>query len=192
MPRNPDKTPCQVPGCHNWAMRGHTRCRSHRDRELGPRRGGAPPGNLNAIKTGHQAHPASLSDLRDVARQVVLQPEQLPDCLHRLAASVHSRTRDPYRALVAFQALLSDLIPLVATDLFMAEMRTLLGRLPPERQSAVVRALRRQTGRQSPEAALLSLRGLDIESEKSKKTSTGTGPSAASGAPPPTAPGDGG
>jgi hypothetical protein len=192
MPRNPDKTPCQVPGCHNWAMRGHTRCRSHRDRELGPRRGGAPPGNLNALKTGHQAHPASLSDLRDVARQVVLQPDRLPDCLHRLAASVHGRTRDPYRALVAFQALLSDLIPLVATDLFMAEARARLGRLPPERQRTVLSDLRRQTRRQSPGAALLSLRGLDIESEKSKKTSTGTDPSSASGTRPDAAPGDGG
>ena len=31
---------CQVPGCRNWAMRGHTHCRPHRDPELGPR--GAP------------------------------------------------------------------------------------------------------------------------------------------------------
>jgi hypothetical protein len=31
MPRNPHKTRCQVPGRRNWAMRGHTHCRSHRD-----------------------------------------------------------------------------------------------------------------------------------------------------------------
>jgi len=148
-------------------MRGHTRCRSHRDRELGPRGGGAPPGNLNALKTGHQAHPTSVSDLRGVANRVVLQPDQLPDCLHGLAGSIHSRTRDPYKALVAFQALLSDLIPLVATDLFVAEMRTLLGRLPPAQRSLVVSTFRQQVGRLSPAAALLSLRGLVIESEKS-------------------------
>jgi hypothetical protein len=180
MPRNLDKTPCQVPGCHSWAMHGHTRCRSHRDRELGPRGGGAPPGNLNALKTGQQAHPTPISDLRDVANQVILQPDQLPDCLHGLAGSIHSRTRDPYRTLIAFRALLSDLIPLVATNLFIAEMRTLLGRLPPARRSTVATTFRKQMERQSPEAALLSLRGLIIESEKSKKTSTGTNPPATS------------
>ena len=51
MPRNPSKRRCQVPGCRNWAMRANTRCRPHRDRELGPRGAGAPAGNLNALHT---------------------------------------------------------------------------------------------------------------------------------------------
>jgi hypothetical protein len=65
MPRNPNKTHCQAPGCkavlRTAAIRGHTHCRSHRDAELGPRGAGAPPGNLNALKTGQDAHPLSRS-----------------------------------------------------------------------------------------------------------------------------------
>jgi hypothetical protein len=30
MPRNPNKTRCTFPGCHNWAMRGEDRCHVHR------------------------------------------------------------------------------------------------------------------------------------------------------------------
>jgi hypothetical protein len=32
MPRNPRRTRCQVPGCRNWAMRGHSHWRPLRDR----------------------------------------------------------------------------------------------------------------------------------------------------------------
>jgi len=30
MPRNPNKTRCTFPGCHNWAMHGQERCHVHR------------------------------------------------------------------------------------------------------------------------------------------------------------------
>jgi hypothetical protein len=36
MPRNSQRTRCQVPGCRNWAMRGHSHCHPHHDSELGP------------------------------------------------------------------------------------------------------------------------------------------------------------
>ena len=57
MPRNPHKTRCQTPNCRSWAMRGRTHCRTHSDRELGPRNAGAPQSNLNALKDGQHAHP---------------------------------------------------------------------------------------------------------------------------------------
>jgi hypothetical protein len=95
-------------------MRGHTRCRSHRDRELGPRGGGAPAGNLNALKTGDHTHPLPLLGLQRLVRQIARQPDQLPDHLHLVARSIHSRTGDPHKTLIAFRALLTDLIPQVA------------------------------------------------------------------------------
>ena len=175
MPRNRNKTPCQVPGCRSWAMRGHTHCRSHRDRELGPRGGGAPLGNLNALKVGDYAHPLPASDLRAIADLLVRQPDQLPDHLDRIARSIQDRTRDPYRILVAFRTVLSDLIPYVATGLFINELHALLQRLPPLQRGPVVRAVNTQLRHLDPADALFSLRDLMIELENSTKTSTGTG-----------------
>jgi hypothetical protein len=72
MTRNPNKTPCQHPGCRNWAMRGHTLCRSHRDPELGPRSRGEPRSHPNAHRTADHAHPLPSLDLvqlvKDLAR----------------------------------------------------------------------------------------------------------------------------
>jgi hypothetical protein len=188
MPRNPNKAPCQASGCHNWAMRGHTHCRSHRDRELGPRRGGAPPGNLNALRTGDHAHPLSPSDLRDLADQLIRQPDHLPEHLSLVAHSLHTRsgclrqskTHDPYRTLVALRTVLSDLIPHLALGLFKTELAASLQRLPPSERGPLLRTVKKQLGHQAPEVALLSLRRLMIESQENKKTSTGTGPSPAS------------
>jgi hypothetical protein len=36
MPSSPHRTRCQVPGCRNWAMRGHTHCRSHSGQTRAP------------------------------------------------------------------------------------------------------------------------------------------------------------
>jgi hypothetical protein len=184
MPRNRNKKPCQVPGCRAWAMRGHTRCRSHHDPELAPRGGGAPQGNLNALKTGDGAHPLPVPDLHLLAGQVVRQPDQLPDLLDLVARSIHSRTGDPLKTLVALRSVLADLIPQVAVALFKAEFNALLGRLPPSQQGSVLHAVRKQVERIAPETTLLRLRTLMIESEKSEKTSTGTGPRPAAGAAP--------
>jgi hypothetical protein len=60
MPRNPSKARCTVPGCRNWSMRDHTRCRPHRNLELGPQRAGPPPGNLYALRSGAET-PSSRS-----------------------------------------------------------------------------------------------------------------------------------
>jgi hypothetical protein len=50
MPGNLHKTRCQIPGCRNWAMCGHTHYRPRRDSELGPRGASAPHDNLNALR----------------------------------------------------------------------------------------------------------------------------------------------
>jgi hypothetical protein len=150
-------------------MRGHTRCRSHRDRELGPRGGGAPPGNLNALKTGEHAHPLSPNDLRLVASQVVRQPHQLPDHLDLIVRSIHSRTSDPYNTLVALRAALSDLMPQVAVALFKTELDAQLRRIPPSQRGPLLRAVNKRLRCRTPEAALLSLRDTTFESEKSQK-----------------------
>jgi hypothetical protein len=42
-------------------MRGRTHCRSHSDPELGPRGGGAPQGNLNALYAGCEKSLAALT-----------------------------------------------------------------------------------------------------------------------------------
>jgi hypothetical protein len=175
MPRNPHKTPCQTPGCRSWAMRGYTHCRTHRDPELGPRGGGAPLANLNALKTGDHTHPLPAPDLQHLARQLVQQPGQLPYHLGLAAQSIHSRTQaDPFRTLLALRASLSDLIPQVAIGLFTTEMDALLRRLPPSQRGPVLHTVRQQVGRQAPQAALFTLRSLMTEFEKSQKTSTGT------------------
>jgi hypothetical protein len=175
MPRNRDKAPCDVAGCRNWAMRGHTRCRSHRDPELGPRGGGAPSHNLNALRTGEHAHPVSPADLHHLVTRIVRHPDRLPDHLALAIRSLHRRTADPYKALVALRALLSDLLPLVAAGLFEAGVEDRLRCLPPSQRRSFTQTIKEQIRTQSPEAVLLSLRTLIIESENPKKTSTGTG-----------------
>lgn len=175
MPRNRDKAPCQIPACRNWAMRGHAHCRSHRDRELGPRGGGAPPGNLNALKTGDHTHPLPLSELRPLADQLVRHPDQLPDLLDPIVRSIHSRIRDPYKALVALQTTLTDFRQQVAAALFKTEVDALLRRLPSSQRDRLLRTLKEQTGPWLSEATILSVRRQMIEFEKNSKTSTGTG-----------------
>jgi hypothetical protein len=163
MPRNPNKTHCQAPGCHNWAMRAHTHCRSHRDAELGPRGAGAPPGNLNALKTGQDAHPLSRSGLRTLAQQIASDPQQLPSHLQPAIGSIHARTRDPVKTLLALQAMFTDLLPLVAQNLFTAELETLLHQVPPQRRSSLQTIVWKQAVRLGPEAKLRFLRAIAAE-----------------------------
>ena len=173
MPRNPAKTRCQVPGCRNWAMRGHTRCRSHRDHELGRRGGGAPPGNLNALKSGRHAHPVSLPALDLLAGQIVDRPEQLPDHIAGIVRSIQDRTRDPHKVLLAFQPTLASLISLVAKEVFVAEVNALLRQTPPSRRGSLLRIIKRHARHQAPGAALRTLRELTTELEEShRETST--------------------
>jgi hypothetical protein len=72
MPRNPHKTPCSVPGCRAWAIRGSDppRCSAHRGAGAHPEPGpgvGAPPGNQNRLLHGFYA--------------TILRPEELADLL---------------------------------------------------------------------------------------------------------------
>lgn len=160
MPRNRNKAPCQVPGCRNWAMRGHTRCRAHRDAELGPRGGGAPPGNLNAVRTGRHAQPVPPGDLSNLAHQLVADPQHTPQHLEPLLASIHGRAGDPFKTLVALQAAFAELLPLLAQRLFAAELDHLLRRLPPHQASAVLTTVRRNTPSRDPGTCLAFLRRL--------------------------------
>ena len=62
MPRNPNKTPCGIPGCRAWAIRGSNppRCSPHRHSKQQPTIPdlaetpivGAPPGNQNRLVHG--------------------------------------------------------------------------------------------------------------------------------------------
>jgi hypothetical protein len=173
MPRNRDKLCCQVPGCGSWAMRGHTLCRSHRDVELGPRGGGAPQDNLNALTTGQHAHPLS-GPVHDRLAQLILhQPDQLPQHIALATQIIHDHTGDPYKTIVALRAFLSDVVPPVAGGLFIAEMRTFLGRLPPANRAPFLHLIRTNLGRRSNVGALLFLRAAIRIMEKRQKTNTG-------------------
>ena len=170
MPRNRNKTPCQVPNCRNYAMRGHTHCRSHRDHELGNRGGGAPPGNLNAINTGRHAHPVSPTDLQQGAHQLTIQPELLTKWLGQAVDSVQSRTGgDPYRSLVALRSVLSHLASHVAADLFKTEMAALLVQLSPSLRDRFLRAIHVCYGHRPPGEALRGLRKLVDQARKPEK-----------------------
>jgi hypothetical protein len=74
MPRNPEKTPCTVPGCRAWAIRGSDppRCSPHSSRA------GAPPANHNHLVHGFYAttlHPQELADLAAYAGDTTIDAE---------------------------------------------------------------------------------------------------------------------
>jgi hypothetical protein len=154
MARNPNKARCQVPGCRNWAMRGHTHCRSHRDAELGPRGAGAPAANLNALKTGQHAHPFDPASPDHLTRQLASDPQQLPAYLERAIASIHARTGHPLQTLIATRAALAQLLPLVAQNLFAAGLQDLLRHIPPQRRAGLQAVLARNALPLSPKNKL--------------------------------------
>ena len=126
--------------------------------------------------TNRRRIPLPASDLRAIADLLVRQADQLPDHLDHIARSIQDRTRDPYRILVAFRTGLSELIPYVATALFISELHVLLHRLPPSQRGPVLRGVNAQLRHLDPADALRSLRDMIIELENSHKTSTGTDP----------------
>lgn len=182
MPRNPYKTPCQAQGCRNWAMRGQTLCRVHRNRDLGPS-GGAPPGNLNALRTGEHAFPLSYSDLQALAHDLTCQPHQLPDLLDAAIQSIHSRTGDSFQTLRALLPLLKELLPLVAEGLYEAELEALLQGLSPRDQDNLQAVLWRSSRGYDAETRLCFFRAIArrVESampqikKNTGKTTNGTG-----------------
>ena len=172
MPRNVYKKPCQVEGCRNWAMRGQARCRVHSNDFLGPM-GGAPPGNLNALKTGQHAHPLPYDGLIDLSADLVRRPDQLPALLDPVIRSIHVRTDDPYKTLCALLPLLSELLTLVAEDLYQAELDALLRQLPPDRHAALHTILRRYARQAGPQGRLLFFRGIAARIAPHQKKCTG-------------------
>jgi hypothetical protein len=113
-------------------MRDHTHCRSHRDSELRPRGAGAPHHNLNALRTGHHAHPLTRDDLDQLVHSILRTPDLLPHHLDRTAQSIHHRSQDPVKALLALQTFAHSLLSRVTYDLFIGELPTVLGEAPPD------------------------------------------------------------
>ena len=187
MPRNLDKTRCTIPGCRNWAMRDHTYCRPHRNNEFreasshsitqypdyggtpkdevrqrreGARGSGAPPGNLNALKTGAYANPLPPSELEDLVATVVADPDDFVNRICLAVRAVQDRTGDTFLTLVALRRLLTQLVPLVAARLFIAELYAYLRRssLSPLECHRQVREIARLAAGKNLEARLWALR----------------------------------
>ena len=195
MPRNPNKTRCACPACRsaaeippaldlqgrvratrgrNWAMRDHTYCRPHRvasrgtrdrDDELGSCGGGAPPGNLNAIKTGAYTNPTPPSELVDLVAVIIADPDDLPtriDLAVRAISEIpfrgHDRTGDPCLTLVALCRLFTQLVP-YAARLFITELYAYLRRssLSPLECDVQVRKIARLAAGKNLEARLWAL-----------------------------------
>jgi hypothetical protein len=141
MPRNLHKSHCQVPGCRAWAMHGAVHCRAHRDAEIGPRGGGAPAGNLNALKTGDYAHPLGQSAIDRLAFQITTDPGCLPDLLAGLARDLYAHTQDLHKTLAALNAILRYLVPTVADARLAARIDAVVHQVPPEKRPALQIAL---------------------------------------------------
>ena len=141
-------------------MRGRTHCRTHSDRELGPRNAGAPQSNLNALKEGQHAHPLPRPDLRVLALQIVQEPNDLPLHIGRTLQSLQSRSPDPLKALRGLNLIISELIPLVAGNLFAAELESFLQHFPPSRRPHHRAAIWRETLYGDFENSLTALRDL--------------------------------
>jgi len=146
MPRNPKKTRCQVSYCRAWAMRGHTRCRSHRDHELGPRNAGAPPRNLNAIKHGGYSFVLPSEQRLLLAEQILRQPDDLISHLGPIIQSLQQRTGDPIKNVAALSHLLARLVPCMIPLQFQIELEAFLRTVPPTRRKAFMDVLRCNSG----------------------------------------------
>ena len=146
MPRNPNKRPCQQPGCRNWAMRDHLLCRSHLDHELGPRGAGAPIGNINAWKHGRNISPNTLKNLRALAYKLYEQPECLQDEIAWFVNAFynHGQTETiprTLKALVSLRSILDPLIDFHAEVHFRADVEELLSHAAPESAANIQRRI---------------------------------------------------
>ena len=178
MPRNPHKTRCTVPGCRNWAMRDHTRCRAHRNADLGPGSGsgGAPAGNLNALKTGRRAHPLDGDQLSAANDALFHDPADLPARMAALTALLLSRTGEPFLLLVALRATISQLIDACAGRIFERELADALAPLPASLRARHYARICALAAALDPEQRLWMLRDRIREKKKIPvKTITGTG-----------------
>jgi len=130
MPRNPDKTRCTFPDCHNWAMRGEARCRAHcYAADPAPPDQGDPPGvpllpplGDDRVDPDHASWPSD-PDLAELDGHIV----ELNDRLRGLAA--HARRLDAQ--IEHDPALLPSYIRLLTLQ---GQLTSRLARLLRERQ----------------------------------------------------------
>ena len=136
MPRNPDKKQCNKPNCRNYAMRGRDLCRSHFAPESGPRRGGAPKGNLNSLKNAAFSR-FNPGELKDLAQQIIDDPHHYHRHLLQYLEAVGRPPADPLKSLVVLRAMIETLLPIVAENLFTVEANELIQRFPDSARPSV-------------------------------------------------------
>jgi hypothetical protein len=152
-------------------MRDHTRCRAHRDAELGPRGAGAPRHNLNALKHGQHSDPLPETDFQRLVVTAVERPDDLALQVGLAVRLIQDRTGDSFLTLVALRRLLSRLVDSVAGALFTTELRETLQPLSPSVRERLQERIERLAVPKRPEDSLLLLRSI----KKRRKTITGTG-----------------
>jgi hypothetical protein len=132
--------------------------KTHHDTRLGPRRPGAPCGNLNALKHGRHSRPFPLPDLDRLAGQICDTPHELPAHVSQTVVSIMERTADPYKVLIVLRGLLTQLIPLITQRLLMAQLNTLAQRLPASKRPGFLAEMNRITADFGLEQRILFLR----------------------------------
>ena len=160
VPRNPSKARCAVPGCRAWAMRGHTHCRTHRDRELGPRHGGGQRGNLNALSHAGYSDGLPEPDLDRLAAAADAGGEDLAFQLGLAVRAIQGRTNDPFLTLLALDRVLDGLVDRVAAQLLHRELSEALAPIPPQERESIQANIERLAARDGPRQALITFRRL--------------------------------
>jgi hypothetical protein len=175
MPRNPNKKHCQTPGCNNWAMRGYDLCRSHLDPVLGSRGAGAPPGNLNAIKTGEYANPTGYGALKRLAEQIAGDPDSFLDTMTAHIDNLHRRVGygqalpRSLRSIIALNQTIQDLIPHLTNVLFVEELDYQAQEFPPEERSTFKHNIWTILAPLSPQQRLIALVNSRRNSEEKER-----------------------
>jgi hypothetical protein len=157
-----------MPGCRAWAMRDHVHCRSHRDRELGPRNAGAPYGNLNAAKHGRYTKRQSADKLRRMAHEIAQDPEHLPRYINKTVRELHALSPCPTITLLFLRKMLAPLVQVLAEALFTAELDAFLEELAPHNRPSVKSHLWKSSIKLPPVERLMMLR--QVLEEISEKT----------------------
>jgi len=169
MPRNLNKRRCQTPKCRNWAMRGRTLCRSHRNHELGSGPVGAPKGNFNALKNALHAQLLAPEQLGDLAHRIAQDPYHLDRQLASVVKAIHRRAgRDPHSKATSFDAntlllvgaLVKQLLDPVASAIFNQQLDAYLDQLPDHVRADFQDTLWKHAMPLSPADRVVFLRGI--------------------------------
>ena len=137
------------------------RRRKGRRRAYSPRRphpGGAPRGNLNALRHGAHAHPLDKASLAHLAAAVQETPGELATLLFPAICSIQRRAPDTFRALIALRALIAALTDIIADSLFHQELSQALSLLPPLLHDHFAARVERLAADKSPVERLSLLR----------------------------------